>query len=236
MTLAKRCKGANMNTNKTHETAQKKRLLRQECKRRVKMLTAEYTKSASTIICERLLNLPEYKTAKTIFCFVGTESEIDTSLFIQQVLNDKKILCVPLCEQASTALDNSSAPNTITAQNKVTAQNKCENHGKVTGIMHAKQIASTTELRTGFYGILEPSNSAKTISPSSIDLAILPCLAAEKTGARLGFGGGFYDRYLPQLNPTCKKVMICREKLILPTGTIPIEPHDVFADVIITEL
>lgn len=58
-----------------------------------------YKKDADTRIIELLLELPEYKRASIVFCFVGLEHEINTRPFLKHVLADGKILAVPLCTE-----------------------------------------------------------------------------------------------------------------------------------------
>ena len=68
------------------------------------------------------------------------------------------------------------------------------------GVMEAREAADLALLApAGAYGILEPAGPA--VPPEKIDLAVVPCLAAGRDHTRLGRGGGYYDRYLPQLRP-----------------------------------
>lgn len=99
------------------------------------------------------------------------------------------------------------------------------------GIMEVRLIHSRDDLQKGFYGLLEPKADTPVIDPEDIDLIIVPGAAGDKKGHRLGYGGGYYDRYLKR----CKapKVMVCREKCI--REDIPVEPHDVIMDAIATE-
>ena len=99
------------------------------------------------------------------------------------------------------------------------------------GVMGAYLIRNTEELRPGKYGIPEPQEGCRKINPKEIALAIIPCLACSEQGVRLGYGGGYYDRYLPQTD-ACK-IVLCRERMLC--DHIPSEPHDCPVDFIITE-
>lgn len=61
------------------------------------------------------------------------------------------------------------------------------------------------QLVTNAWGVPEP-NQGIPAEPEKIDLVLVPLLAYDKTGHRLGYGKGFYDRFLKQCNPTCVKV------------------------------
>lgn len=71
------------------------------------------------------------------------------------------------------------------------------------------------------------------IDPHSIELAICPGVAFDKSGNRLGFGKGYFDRLLATLSPGCVKVGLCYHEQLI--SAIPSEPHDVPMNVIITE-
>ena len=74
-----------------------KRELRNRIREKTAALSEQYKAEADRIITERLLLLPEYLKAERVFAFVGTENEINTKLFLEQVLADGKLLAVPLC-------------------------------------------------------------------------------------------------------------------------------------------
>lgn len=78
------------------------------------------------------------------------------------------------------------------------------------------------------YGIEESDGE---VYEGKIDVAIIPLLATDVQGHRLGYGGGFYDRFLE--NHPCYKVGLCYEKQIL--SEIPFEPHDILLNAICTE-
>ena len=80
-----------------HPVKDSKKQLRKQIQEKIRRLDAAYTAEADARITGHLLSLPEYRRAKTVFCFVGTDHEINTLPFLRQVLDDGKTLCVPLC-------------------------------------------------------------------------------------------------------------------------------------------
>lgn len=84
------------------------------------------------------------------------------------------------------------------------------------------------------FGILEPPlDQIKPIDPNSVDLFILPGLAFDRRGTRLGYGRGHYDRLLGEISPTVKKIGVSFGFQIVPV--IPQMPGDVSMDAIVTE-
>ena len=78
-------------------TDTEKQQLRETIRRLGAQLSPRYRASADSAIARHLLALPEYRSAGTVFCFVGTGREIDTRPILEQALADGKTLCVPLC-------------------------------------------------------------------------------------------------------------------------------------------
>lgn len=66
-------------------------------------------------------------------------------------------------------------------------------------LLELHEFRDLSELREGAFGVLEPAASAPVILPSEVDLVIVPGLAFDARGHRLGYGRGFYDRLLPQM-------------------------------------
>lgn len=75
------------------------------------------------------------------------------------------------------------------------------------------------------YGFWQPAAGALPVSPEQIDLALVPGLAFDRAGERLGYGQGFYDRLLPRLRPAAPRVGVVAGALIVPR--LPSAPHDV---------
>ena len=179
--------------------AEIKKALRREIITAERELSIEEKAAADAAIREKLLSTEEYKSAETVFCFVGIEREIDTRGILADILAAGKRLCVPRCIGA--------------------------------GCMEAKEILSLADLSPGSFGIPEPPETAPTVRPDEIDLAVVPCLSCSHTGSRLGRGGGFYDRFLQSFHGNA--LTLCREALI--RENIPMEEHDVAIPIVITD-
>jgi 5-formyltetrahydrofolate cyclo-ligase len=99
-------------------------------------------------------------------------------------------------------------------------------------IWHQVAIADfDNNMRSGAFGILEPRHDLPLMDLHSIDLILIPAVACDRRGYRLGYGGGFYDRWLP--NSTGTKTGIIFDQFYL--DTLPHDSWDVTLDVIITE-
>lgn len=99
------------------------------------------------------------------------------------------------------------------------------------GMMQAHAVSGFAQLRPGKYGILEPDDNCPIVPPQELDLCIVPCLAADEAGNRLGYGGGYYDRYLPQTSAA--RMLLCAQARLF--RKIPIGEHDASCDILITE-
>lgn len=89
------------------------------------------------------------------------------------------------------------------------------------GHMEACEIDALEDLLPGTHGILEPKDLSYQMDPANIDIALIPCVAYTKEGFRLGYGGGFYDRFLPRGN--FKRILVAFSKMEEENL-----PHDVF--------
>ena len=100
------------------------------------------------------------------------------------------------------------------------------------GIMHARAVHSLDELVPAVLGIPAPSETARLIEPSELDLIIVPAITYDRAGYRLGYGGGYYDRYLTVT--AAFKLGLARERVI--QDELPVEPHDIAVNAVTTEL
>jgi 5-formyltetrahydrofolate cyclo-ligase len=90
------------------------------------------------------------------------------------------------------------------------------------------------DLHEGPRGRLEPnSERCKVVPIDRIDIAIIPAVALDEKGGRIGSGQGYYDRLIPDLSITTRKVALAFEEQIIPQ--VPIESHDKYIDIIITD-
>lgn len=106
------------------------------------------------------------------------------------------------------------------------------------------RLNSFEELTAGPYGIREPDMHVQlaaghlnalpdALSVQELDVVIVPGVAFDRKGGRLGYGGGYYDRFLPQLRPNALKIGIAYQLQMVEQ--LPMETHDIPLDLIVTE-
>lgn len=89
----------------------------------------------------------------------------------------------------------------------------------------------SVRLEKSSFNILEPCSAS--VSPTTIDFAIIPCLMVDRQKFRLGYGGGFYDRFLPSLSPDCVKIAPVAAELLVEK--LPVEGFDIPVDFVVTQ-
>lgn len=152
----------------------------------------------------------------------------------EKIIN--KLISCAEWEKANTVLIYVSHPREINTVNLIKANLLKKNI--VTPKTHLKYntlslhiIESFDDLVKGTYNLLEPHPHTKILSPSEIDLAIIPGIAFDKKGHRIGYGKGYYDRLNKHLG--CKKISLAYSFQIV--DNIPAQIHDTPIDMIITE-
>ena len=172
---------------------------------------AEKSRRVSGFMYEYLQTLKIERTeaglppVRTIFSYAAAWDEADLSEFHRKARADGIRIAFPLC------------------------------HGA--GIMEAVVPGGDKKeyWRTGAYGIREPvPELAVPVKPEDIDLVIVPCVAFDGRGGRLGHGAGYYDRYLPNLREDAVMVLAAFEEQRLPE--IVMEETDVRIPVCISDL
>lgn len=157
----------------------------------------------SARICQHLLREFDLAGAGVVLSYAGFGSEIDTLPFNGTILGRGLALVLPRVDRAAGGL-----------------------------VLHRVRDL-VTDLVPGVWGIREPDpRRCEVIAPTAIDWMLLPGLAFDRHGGRLGYGGGFYDRLLPQL-PPLKRVAAAFQCQIV--DAVPRGPHDVSMDLVITE-
>lgn len=99
------------------------------------------------------------------------------------------------------------------------------------GIMEVRQIHALEDFEEGAYGIMEPSRNCPVLSKEKIDMAVIPCVSADREGRRLGHGAGFYDRFLDGV--TFPKILVCYKELMM--DQVPTEEHDILMDQVVCD-
>ncbi len=98
--------------------------------------------------------------------------------------------------------------------------------------MEIFKINSLEELKEGYYGILEPGEDCPAVNSNDIDLVLMPGAAFDRQGGRIGYGGGFYDRFLSRMNKKVDKIALAFDFQIL--DRVPMDEFDVRVDGIVT--
>lgn len=98
------------------------------------------------------------------------------------------------------------------------------------GIMTARRIVHMSDLVCGAFGLLEPDADCEIVEPQAIDLVLVPGVAFDRAGHRLGQGGGYYDRFLRESGAL--RAGLCHEAALL--DQVPHEAHDEMMAYIIT--
>ncbi|MBQ6182137.1 MAG: 5-formyltetrahydrofolate cyclo-ligase [Ruminococcus sp.] len=117
---------------------------------------------------------------------------------------------------------------TLLANGKPAAFPKCGENGLMT--FHI--ITSVSQLDDGKYGICEPDGSLPQPDMTDRTVCIVPGLAFTPEGGRLGYGGGFYDRFLAE-HPEAGRIALAYDGMIV--SELPLLPHDLKVDTIVTE-
>lgn len=171
----------------------------------------------SKAISARVCALPWYSSAKVIHCYLPVRSEVDTRTIIAHALKQEKTVVVPVVEPHTGVLMHS----------RLTSLDPCR-------------------LREGKFGILQP-HPLDLVDPEWCDIIIVPLLAFDHEGYRLGYGKGYYDQLLSQLwsysigvafsvqqmgtswyDKACGREQFTPERL-------PRAPHDRPLDMVVTE-
>lgn len=126
-------------------------------------------------------------------------------------------------------IDPDCALRSLRALGKVVALPRVEGPG----VLGAHVVSLGDELEMGpFAGILQPLEAAPRVALETIDVVIVPGVAFDPKGRRLGYGGGFYDRLLPRLREDCLRVGLAYDEQL--ADELPVAEHDEHVHAIVT--
>lgn len=181
----------------------KHEIRRRVCQQRDSLGPAEITRK-SALIGQKLRLLPAYRRARKVMFFLSFRSEVDTRRMVEESMARGMQVLVPRAVPASREL----IPSLL--------------------------LDWERDLAPGAYGIPEPRPEAlRPAQPGEIDLLVVPGVAFDLKGNRLGYGGGYYDRFIRTLKPECLLVAPAFELQLLPA--VPVEAWDRPVDWIVTE-
>lgn len=161
--------------------------------------------AVSRRIVARLFALPEYQAAKTVLFYVDVRSEVRTRQDLAAALADGKGVVVPYC---------------------------------VADMLELFLLTDMNQLAVGRYGILEPKPELRDLPEhrvlvAEVDLIVVPGVAFDREGGRMGHGFGYYDKLLRHARPDTLLVALAFECQLFPK--VPMQEHDVYVDKVITE-
>lgn len=151
---------------------------------------------------ERLLALPEFAGAGVVMLFISFGSEIATLDLVRRALALGKRVAAPRAHREGREL----VPGEIADPDQ--------------------------DLVPGLWGILEPRPECPTVAPEELEAVIVPAAAWSEDGYRLGYGGGYYDRFLRRA-AQAHWIGLGLEVQVVPE--VPHEEHDLPVDVLVTD-
>ena len=188
--------------SESHELADAKRSLRKEKIRWRSSMPAEEARTKSERIATTVKSLPEYAEAKTVLFYVSAKpNEVDTHSLIREALSRGIRVLVPV-----TDFDR--------------------------GELIVSEIESMEELVPARFGLLEPRrDSLRPAHADEADTVIVPGVAFDRSCRRIGFGGGYYDRFLADADLTT--IALSYEGQLVER--VPTDSKDVPVDMVVTE-
>lgn len=184
----------------------KEQLRREMIRLRNRLAEADRVHCSRTI-SEILLQSDQWKNSRVVMSYMSFGSEVDTSLFNAASMQEGKILVLPKVEVMANALST----------------------------YRISDLES--DLETGQWGIREPRPEAcRPIEPGRIDFILVPGVAFDLGGGRIGYGKGFYDRFIGNCRKEGRAPLTVGASFGMQLlANIPLSPNDRPVDVIVTE-
>lgn len=181
-----------------------KKIIRQEILNLRKVLTAEEVASKSENIFNRLASSAMFVKSKNVMVYMDFKNEVSTNLIINYLLKSDKGVIIPITI--------SGTRNMILSQ----------------------LLDPNKELERNSYGILEPKPQyIRKANPELLDLVIVPGVAFDISGYRIGYGGGYYDTFFNKLAKPIISIALAFDLQIVES--VPVEDHDRPVNYIFTE-
>lgn len=182
-----------------------KQAIRKSMLSRREQLPAETRAAYSAAITARLLQLPEYRQADTVLGYMNFGAEFSSELWVERVLADGKRLALPKVNHHTDRLDLYWVED------------------------------PENQLAAGLWGIREPvvERCKRLAVPEEVEFALLPGVAFTRDGARLGYGGGYYDKLLASM--VQRPVLVAAAFALQLVELLPQEANDVRVEWIVTE-
>jgi len=182
---------------------EEKRGIRKEILARRRGLSPEAVREKSRRIKEKLFKLPEFRKARIIMFYAARGKEVRTEEMIKESLQMGKKVAVPISQVGERDLVLSF-------------------------------LTDYGELAPGAYGILEPKEEHyRPVPPRKLELIVVPGVAFDYQGQRLGSGRGFYDNFLRKVPSGVPRLGLAFQLQIV--ANLPRERQDVLVDGVITE-
>jgi 5-formyltetrahydrofolate cyclo-ligase len=190
-----------MSVNFTSDIREQKSLLRTQFKSIRSAYSLKEKEKLDKKITNRLINMWKFREAEILFCYVSFGIEVDTRSIIRISLEQGKKIAVPRCVDGKRELEFYT-------------------------------IKSMEELKPGAFGVLEPEQKAENrITDLNSGLCIVPALSFDREGFRLGFGKGYYDRFLSEFEAFT--VGLCYSDCVV--DRLPHGKYDKNVDILVTE-
>ncbi len=186
------------------EIRQAKAQVREEMADRIASFSPEEISAKTKAIEERLFDFANFIEAKIPLLYVSGAGEVDTGSILKQSAKNRKIIILPHFGNEKFKLR----------------------------LMKVDDLKK--DMKVGAGGLLEPDpKRCKTVPLECVDIALVPGIALDEKGGRLGTGTGNYDRLIPKLPITTRKVALAFEEQII--SQVPMESHDKYVDIIVTD-
>jgi 5-formyltetrahydrofolate cyclo-ligase len=186
------------------ETRQTKDEIRRSISKALAALSEKENRQKTQQIEKRLFEFANFLEANIVLLYLNRDCEVNSMNIIKKCLNLKKIVILP-------SFDSTKHEATLFKIDNV-----------------------DSDLRPGTGHFLEPDPGQCNVVPvECIDIAIIPGIAFDEKGGRIGTGNGNYDRLIPNLPITTRKVALTFEDQII--AQVQMEAHDKYVDIIVTE-